>query len=88
MIEIRKTTGTVGTPMGRPRKYPLDRMSVNDEFEVGPVLYQAIWSSIRSYRESLCGEKKSSRNCPRFVITRLTPDDESGKASFKVTRVK
>jgi hypothetical protein len=85
MIEIRKTTGNVGTPLGRPRKYPLDRMAVNDEFETDPVLYQAIWSSIRSYREGLCGSKKS-RNCPKFVITRLTPDDESGKARFKVTR--
>jgi hypothetical protein len=85
-IKIRKSTGPVGTPIGRPRKYPLDKMNVNDEFETEPVLYQAIWSSIRSYRDSLCGNKKKSKSCPLFVITRITPDDENGKAKFKVTR--
>jgi hypothetical protein len=61
-------------------------MEVNDEFETDLILYQAIWSSIRSYRDSLCGSKKNGRACPRFVITRVTPDDENGKAKFRVTR--
>lgn len=88
-IEIRPTQGPVGSPIGRPRKYPLDRMQVNDEFETPePVLYQAVWSSIRSYISSLCGDKKNSKACPLFVITRVTPDNEDRKAIFKVTRTR
>lgn len=87
-IEIRKANGVIGSPTGRPRKYPLDDLKVNEEFEVGPVLYQTIWSSIRNFRRAVCGDAPS-KSCPVFVITRLTPDStDDGKANFKVTRIK
>ena len=86
-IKIKPSDGVIGSTTGRPRKYPLDQMKVNEEFETGPILYQTIWSSIRNFRRSVCGDPPS-KSCPVFVITRLTPDDSENKANFKVTRTK
>ena len=37
-IKIKPSDGVIGSPTDVPRKYPLDQMKVNEEFETGPIL--------------------------------------------------
>ena len=86
MIAVKQGAIPEKPTRGRPRKYPLDMMSVGDYFDVEETetgnQYQVLHACIRYYRIHHCGE---SGRCVEFQIDRMA---KGRKIMLRVTRVK
>lgn len=86
MIAVKQGAVPERPTRGRPRKYPLDRMSVGDYFDVEETpagnQYQVLHACIRHYRLSQCGE---TERCVEFQIDRQA---QGRKIMLRVTRTK